>query len=178
MPGTSVMIAGRSSNRAYQLLATPTVNAPRKTPISGPKNLTPRRLPPTASAPAINIHTASRNWARSRMVKAIGIVTSASASVHAGKGAGRAMAGSPSNKLAIAPPAATPKPMLRKSSLLILPPERGEDRSRRRKKLPLKSEPFGGLLHDFFKAVSGNAVNMQRATESQHEANGVARSDV
>src|SRR5262249_51179876 len=51
MPGTSVMIAGRSSNRAYQLLATPTVNAPRNTPISGPKNLTPRRLPPTANAP-------------------------------------------------------------------------------------------------------------------------------
>ena len=52
-----------------------------------------------------------------------------------------------------------------KGTLLILPPERSEDRSRRRKKLPLKSELFGGLLHDLFKAVSGNAVNVQRATE-------------
>src|SRR5215813_2866980 len=114
MPGTCVMVAGRSSNRAYQLLATPTVNAPRNTPISGPKNLTPRRLPPTANAPAITIHTASLKWARSKMVNAIGIVTTAIASVHAGKGAARAMTGSPSSRLATAPPTATPKPMLKK----------------------------------------------------------------
>src|SRR5215467_3385894 len=64
-----------------------------------------------------------------------------------------------------------------KGALLFLPPERSEDRSRRRKKLPLKSEFFGGLPHDLFEAVSGNAINVQRAAEPQHEADGVARSD-
>src|SRR5215470_879022 len=132
MPGTSVMIAGRSANRAYQLLATPTVNAPRKTPVSGPKNLTPRRLPPTANAPAIIIHTASRNWARNRMVKAIGIVTSASASVQAGRGWGsaRGTAGTPSSKLAKAPPTATPKPMLKKTTNAPLSRDVPDDRLR------------------------------------------------
>src|SRR5262245_21080429 len=64
-----------------------------------------------------------------------------------------------------------------KGMLLILWTERSEDRGRRRKELSLKSEPFGGLLHHLFKAMSGNAVNMQRATESQHKTDGVARSD-
>src|SRR5215467_335272 len=64
-----------------------------------------------------------------------------------------------------------------KGTLLTRPPERSEDRSRRRKKLPPESEPFSGLPHDFFKAVSGDAVNVQRATEPQHEADRVARPD-
>ena len=64
------------------------------------------------------------------MVKAIGIVTSASASVHAGKGAARATAGSPSSKLAIAPPTATPKAMLKKITNAPLNRDVPDDRFR------------------------------------------------